>query len=114
VSASEPGRETIHAHMADRIQCAEVLPEPGAGSLDRDLLHRHPGSPVFGRRAAREVDLDRRQNLAPAERRPCRAADQQHLVHVVMQDLVEVIQTVPGEADRKALRQRVADCVGMA
>src|SRR5690606_36935795 len=100
--------------MALCVECAQDRPEPLAAALARELLHPHPYAPVFPRRTAGEVHLDRLEHRAPTEGRPRRTAEEQPFVHVVMQNLAEALEIEPRERAAELLHQRIADRIRMA
>lgn len=104
---------TVGAHMAFRVEIAQRSPQPGATGLARQLFHGDAYVTHLGGGAARQVDLDRRRELASAEHGTRLLRDEQHFVHVVMQNGSELLQVVVRERDADFLGQRVAERVGM-
>jgi hypothetical protein len=105
--------ERVDAHVPLGIERGQVRAQPRAARLDRERLDRHRHAACLAGRAPGDVDLNRLEHLAAAECRPRRAAPEQRLVDVVMEDQPEALDVEAAEGVAQPLGQRVADRVRM-
>src|SRR3990172_1283887 len=96
------------------IQGVQALAQQPAAPLDRELLDGNPHAPPLARGAPREEDLEGREHLAAAERGTRGSAPQEHLVHVVVEDLAETLEGEATERAAELLREGVTQRVGVA
>jgi hypothetical protein len=95
------------------IDSAEVRTKPIPACRNGNIVHRDARASMLVGGTAGQIDLDGLEYLAPAEGRPRRAATQQDLVHVVMEDCAEVIEVVAAQSHADMFGDAIADGVRM-